>query len=237
MKMNEKIKDKYFVLTMIFVIILIFALVSVAIRIIDKANKKNLFSSENKIYQYFGNEKRTYDVKINYEDNVIKSVDNLKTSLYGGTPVYIDGNNAVFSTGDLSIVFYSQNGLSYKLPSYHVIAFENDSYVYKAKNSDVINDFLLYDGKNQYLLFDETSVYIDDIEYKLSPFSFIDVAPGKVIIYNYAKDEYREIENYKKVHGKIDNIQIDFNNDALSINNNVILLQNDLNNLKNYKEN
>lgn len=109
----------------------------------------------------------------------------------GSFPIYNYGEKKLILPTEYALMQPSQywvNGLpaitEVKMGEYAVyFSFENISKAY--------NDIFLYDGEENYIIFSESTLIINDEELTITPFSCITIEEGnKVSVYQYDTDEY-----------------------------------------------
>lgn len=171
---------------------------------------------------------RLYQVKkgdfINYNgSSTIRKAGNLCSLENSGTttelleqPLYFDGSDEILLPSIYAIIQPSINS-NRRVDNLSRIVYENGDYIVKNESgSTVVSDFFLYDGKNTYIFFENTSVEIGGVSYAISPFSTVTGVYNKQVeIYDAASGIYtcipigKETANVMLADGTLVNVSMD----------------------------
>ena len=149
----------------------------------DNTRNKKEFS----VYQYFGGMKSEYTAIVTY--NLKEAIVDLKAKdkkiEYDSIPVYYKDNENVLFPNEMTIVFPLRDGSQYRLYKYATY-YKEDNLHYIKNNIDTgeYNYFFLYDGKDVFFFPEETTLKINNKEYKkLGERSYVTVVGGATLIY------------------------------------------------------
>lgn len=171
---------------------------------------------------------RLYQVKrgefINYNgSSKIRKAGNLcnienagKTTELLEQPLYYDDGSEILLPAVYAVIQPSINS-NRRVDNLSRIVFENGDYLVRNESgSTVVSDFFLYDGRNTYIFFENTSVEIGTSEYEITPFSTVTGIYNKQIeIYDAASGRYtnipigKESANVRLSDGTVVNVSMD----------------------------
>ena len=149
----------------------------------DNTRNKKEFS----VYQYFGGMKSEYTAIVTY--NLKEAIVDLKAKdkkiEYDSIPVYYKDNENVLFPNEMTIVFPLRDGSQYRLYKYATYYKEDNlHYIKNNINTGEYNYFFLYDGKDVFFFPEETTLKINNKEYKkLGERSYVTVVGGATLIY------------------------------------------------------
>lgn len=184
-KIIDFCKDKYKILIPIMVGIVLLVTLFFLYREYKYDNTRN--KNEISVYQYFGGMKVEYTAVVTYNlKEVIVDISSKDKKIeYDSTPVYYVDEEKVLFPSEMTIIFPMRDASQYRLYKFATYYKEDDLHFVK-NNADIgtYDYFFLYDGKNMFFFPDETTLKINDKEYKtLGPKSYVSVVGGLTLIY------------------------------------------------------
>ena len=200
-KFIEFCKDKYKILipVMVGVVLLVTLLFLYREYKYDNTKNKKDFS----VYQYYGGMKVEYTATLTY--NLKESIVGLsakdKKIEFDSTPVYFVEQEKILFPKEMTIVFPMRDASQYKLYKYATYYKEDDMHFIK-NNTDVgvYDYFFLYDGKDVFFFPDETTLKINDKDYKkLGSKSYVSVVGGLTLVYY---DTATETSEFIELNGR-----------------------------------
>ena len=217
---NDKKKLTIILVTIIGVLIVLVA----SFVIYGFYNKKTLYTFDQyEIYQYFSGIKTTYEGKVTINsDGQITKIEGVDTKVenISDAPIYFQKEaNAVFFAKNMGLIIPRIKNKNYKIDYFSKITVdEKNAYVENKGDSSYIEPSFIYDGENLYFFLYETTVTIENKDYKLSPLSYIIVNyQGQIEIYDKANDKYTTIDSHKKdVLSKTESYTINLSTDVIS---------------------
>lgn len=201
---NDAKNEKTIALWLIIVIVIFFIVLYKIFDLLVLSNEKINLSGES-YYQYFYGVMEEYsgDMKIVEKNNDIQMVlENGEVIYLDTTPIYYkDVLGKVLFAKEMELVIPDVS--YYKLSKFTNVIEENKKvYVKKfnKKNKTNVNNGFLFDGNDLYFFLEETTVKIGEMEYELSPFSYVIVNyRNSVEIYNYEKEDYTIISDEEQL--------------------------------------
>lgn len=197
---RKKSNSKKEIIIKFITIIAIITVIIIAYNFISNLQTMKISVEEHEFYQYVMGDKVEYKGSLKIErKNDITEITSEEGSIYlTSIPVYYnDGLNKSILPEDMAIAFPMSNGALYKVNGLSTIYIDYDGTVYLEKGDlkKELYDTFLYDGNDLYFFVENTTVTINETEYKLPPLSYINATyKGYVEIYNYDTDEYTYIE-------------------------------------------
>ena len=190
-------KEKYKILIPIMVSIVLIITIFFLYKGYQYDNTRN--KKEVSVYQYFGGVRVDYTSVITYNlRNAIVDLEVKDKVIESNTiPIYYgDKSNVIFPV-EMSIVFPLRDGSQFKL--YKYATYYNEDNVHFIKNNidlGTYNDFFLYNGKDTFFFPEETTLKINNKDYKeLGPMSYVSIDGGYTLIYyDTETDSSRAIE-------------------------------------------
>lgn len=178
-------KEKYKILIPIMVVLVLFVTIFFLYREYKYDNTRN--KEEVSVYQYFSGVRVDYTAIITY--NLKNSIVDIKAkdkNIESNTvPIYYADKSKVIFPVEMSIVFPLRDGSQYKL--YKYATYYNEDNVHFIKNNideGNYNDFFLYNGEDTCFFPEETTLKINNKEYKkLGAMSYVRVVGGYTLIY------------------------------------------------------
>lgn len=184
-KIIDFCKDKYKLLIPIMVGIVLLITIFFFYREYEYDNTRD--KQEISVFQYYGGIKTEYTAIVTY--NLKGSIVDLeakdKKIEYDSMPVYYHDMSKVIFPREMNIVFPLREGSQFKLYQYATYYYENPLHYIK-NNTDIsyYDFFFLYDGNDLFFFPEETTLKINDKEYKeLGAMSYVSVVGGMTLIY------------------------------------------------------
>ena len=239
LKTKAFIKKNYVACTVVAAIVLVIVASFIIIGLINMNKNKIEVSSNNKeLYQYFNKEKKTFKAKLSYENDALVNIDSENYKVYENSPLYAINDTQIIIPKQSSIVFYYRHNLSYRLPKYSMVAYDEGSNLINSKGkTSVDTDFFIYDGVDTYIIPSDSVLKVNSTNIELSKYSYVIANRNYVTYYDYEKDLAQTIEGtIKSVVLTINDVAIDLIKDATVINSKVGLLNNNISSLDIYLE-
>ena len=218
--MKEKKENIKEILIRIALILVIAIIIIASFGYIRQLNTKNVISSE--FYQYIGEVKQEYvgEIELSKEGEIttLRAV-NIDLEM-DSTPVYYKNENKTIFPEDMEIIFPMKSVATYKIPRFSSVLKEMDSTYAEINNKKIsIQNAFLFDGGNLYMFIEQTTINIDNEEYKISPFSYVIVDYNEETqIYDKEKDEIKTLDtNGKQVTATNGDYKLDLNTDSITI--------------------
>lgn len=225
--MNEKKKNvkKSFkrkeIVTKTITIVLIIVVITVAYNFINNLDSINIKIEEHEFYKYFAGEKVQYEgsLKMKRNNDITELITDGGSVLLDSIPLYYkDNQDKVLLPETMAIVFPLDNGNIYKVNSLSTVYLDYGSvYIKKGNLKKELADTFLYDGDSLYFFIDRTTLTVDNIEYNLSPLSYVNATYGGYVeIYNAEVDEYIYLESVETdIIAKTSRYQINLTVDSM----------------------
>ncbi len=154
------------------------------------------------------------------------------------TPIYYKDQKKILLPKNMEIVQYREDNKMFKLNRY--VTIEQVDGVMRIKDNSfetVKTNFFLFDGKNTYVFFEDTTITYGNSKVTIPAFSYVtNVYNNKLSVYNYETGEYREfpVANMEVVAELEDGNSINLNTDTFRASNQQqTLLIKQIENLKN----
>lgn len=184
-KIIEFCKKKYKVLIPIMVVVVLLVTTFFLYREYKYDNTRN--KEEVSVYQYFGGVRVDYTSIVTYNlKNAIVDVSVKDKKIESNTvPIYYEDKSNVIFPVEMSIVFPLRDGSQFRLYKYATYYNEDNTHFIK-NNTDLgtYSDFFLYNGKDAFFFPEETTLKINNKDYKeLGPMSYVSVVGGYTLIY------------------------------------------------------
>lgn len=199
-KRKQKKKNGEFIIKLA-TIVAITIVIIIVYNFIKNLQTVKISDKECEFFQYVvGGQKIEYKGVLKMsKNNGITELQTEEGILYlDSTPVYYkDEKNKVILPNEMAVAFPLEKGMIKKINSFSNIYIKYDEiYVENGNLNKKIEDAFLYDGSDLYFFINNTTIKINEIEYKLSPLSYINVTHnGYVELYDYDTDTYTFIEN------------------------------------------
>ena len=193
-KIIEFFKDKYKILIPVMVVIVLLITIFFLYREYKYDNTRN--KEEVSVYQYFNGVKVDYTAIVTYNlRNAIVDVQVKDKKIDSNTvPIYYGDKSKVIFPVEMSIAFPLRDGSQFKLYKYST--YYNEDNVHFIKNNIDLgnyNDFFLYNGKDVFFFPMETTLKINNKEYKeLGAMSYVGVIGGYTLVYYDTKTDTAE---------------------------------------------
>lgn len=235
-KIVDMIKRNYIAFTIFMVIFLVIIASIITISVISHNRHKIVTENETiSLYQYIGKMKNSFEADITYEDGQITKISSSKYSIVDSIIYYKDKDQAIVPY-DSEIVFYYRDNLTYQLPKYSTLGSNKSLKTINVEGIDYsVDNFIIYDGKDNYFLPDASTLTLDGEKIELSPLSYIEANRATLIYYDYAKNKITVKENVKVANLKINDANIDLFGDVVVYNNKSMLLDSDVKKYSIYK--
>jgi len=234
-KINEFIRKNYISFMIVIAIILVVIGSLIIINIINSRNKIEVASKNVSVYQYFNENKNDINATLIYEDDILNNIESNDHEIYLNAPVYFKDEKKVIIPKQSSIVFYSQDNLTYKLNRFaQVFDDSNSTKITYGKSSNLASSFFIYDGDDLYFFVHPTKVNINDTIINLSSYSYVLANNDTAIYYDYETDKVNVLENVQKFEINLGNTTIDALKDVTVMNNDLRLLKKSIDSLENY---
>jgi len=184
-------KKRYKVLIPVMVVLVLLVTTFFLYREYKYDNTRN--KKEVSVYQYFGGIRVDYTSVITYNlKNAIVDFEVKDKVIESNTiPIYYEDKSNVLFPVEMSIVFPLRDGSQFKL--YKYASYYNEDNVHFIKNNidlGTYNDFFLYNGKDTFFFPEETTLKINNKDYKeLGPMSYVSIDGGYTLIYYDTKTE------------------------------------------------
>ncbi len=201
--MIKKKNPKKIILKILIPLIIIILLLSVILIIKKLNNKITTYTTDTKMYQYFGEQRFDYTTKLtlNKDNSITKLLVDNKEVILSSDPFYYKDSRKILLPTDMSIIIPSSNLLQKQLPFFSILDGEKiDTYVVKNNNKIFIDDAIIYDGNDLYIFPFTTTLKIDNENIELSPFSYVIVnyTNKTCFYYDYEKEYAKTFENVKE---------------------------------------
>lgn len=175
------------------------------------------------LYQYVKESKKTFNgkTKIIKKRKSIK-IKNKNTKDYSYlVPIYFDNSDKLIVLNKMNVInidTFKENTINYFTYFY----LKNDKIIAEYRNKTLdINNSLLYNDDNVYIVLSNAKVFINNKTYVLSPLSYIQILDNTVYVYNKGSNQYF----YKtKVS---DDILVSINDKRINLNKKMILNKDD----------
>ena len=238
MKKTIDIKNIKISPSILLLIILLLILVCSFVLFFEVNDYRNIREQTYNFYYYFGADKIdfTATVFVNVDDKImsIRSDNATLTS----SPIYFKNDSTqVILANNMEIVFPYKNNPMYKLGNFSKIYTKNNYlYINSEAGNGRLYDCFLYDGEDLYLFLENTTVFINEERYELSPMSFIEVTKSYIRMYDKKNDNYTFIDGYTGgVSAYTDEYTIDLSGDTFTYNNLYFLLIKNIDGLSLYE--
>jgi len=238
-KVKAFVKKNYIACTVVAAIILVIVASLIIIGLINmNKNKIEVSSSNVTLYQYFNKERKDFGAKLSYENDALVNIDSEEYKVYENSPLYNIENTHIIIHKESSIIFYYRQNLSYRLPKYSVVTYDEGSSIINSKGKEKVDtDFFIYDGVDTYIFPVSSILKVNNTTIELSKYSYVIANNNYVTYYSYDSDTIQTIEGtINKVTVKINDIAIDLMKDATVVNSKVGLLNNNVSSLDIYLE-
>ncbi len=198
---KKKINIKIVAIISIVLIVIVVTLFNMLIRKEDK-----LTLNETELYQYSGDNKINYigNVEIDKKNEITTiSFDNMEESVtLDSTPVFYVNEKKVVFPKNMSLIF-PREATQFKINyfTYLTMNDHNEVTLKDRTTKKMIEDCIIYDGKDLYFLIGNYKTTIDGKEYELPSFSYLRVDNLNEIVemYNYNEDNMRIINTSQEV--------------------------------------
>ena len=238
MAKKKKSNSKKDIIIRLIAVIAIITVLIVVYNIIK--NLQSMYSvKEHEFYQYLVGKKVEYkgSIKMETKNNITEFTTEEGTINLDSTPIYYkDEINKVILPETMGVAFPMENGALYKINSLSTVYISyGKTYVQKGNLNKELYDAFIYDGNDLYFFIENTTVTVNNQEYKLPPLSYVNATyKGYVEIYNYDTDEYTYIEKANTdVIAKTNKYTINLSVDSMQYEDNDQLLLKRIKNLTN----
>ena len=236
-KVLEYIKKHYMLFTVIAVALLLVIASLITISIIN-GNRHKIVTKTDKqmLYQYVGDHKKSFSSTITYEDEKITKVEAKEYSLID-SPLYYEDSSKVIVPYKSEIVFYYRDNLTYRMPKYSTLEKNNDVNKLNIDGKYYnLDNFIIFDGKDTYLLPYQSTLILDGEKIGLSALSYVIANRATFMYYDYENDTFMTRENVKVANLHMNDIDIDLYGDVVVYNKKNNIIVNDIDNYPVYKE-
>ena len=196
------------------------------------------------VYQYFSGLKYNYTGKATIEnDEIVSFNDKGEEVTVDDTPIYYQTiNNECILPITMGLFSLNERGVNYRVNYFSKLQAELSNkdemaFISYNKKKKFIDNAFLYDGKDMYVFPYSVKVVVEDVEYELSPLSYIIVNyQNSVEMYNKEKDEYHLVDDIKKdVIANVGNTRINLSTDMILFEEGERLLIKNINKLNLYE--
>lgn len=238
-EISEFLKSKFgkIILTLFIFLVLII----VVLLVISLKNKITTKIIKEAVYQINNEERTEFDsaITIDSKENTITEIKkgNKKINL-DSNPIYYKNEDKVIFPTNMAVIFPKSNVSQYKINYFSTVEKEGKTvYIRGNKLNYPIQNAFIYDGDNLYFFIEETNVLINDINYTLSPLSYVILNyDNNIQMYDYDKDEITMLEiSGSNVTASTDNYKINMSIDAVDYDGGSRLLLKQFDYLKNLK--
>ena len=237
--MKIKIKKIFTKKNSIWIALLLIVVISLIMFFLN-LNKDKYIINKHDMYYYIMDVK--FDLKGKIELNRDKEITQLtiddESFVLSSAPLYYKDEVKTLFPKNMSVIF-PLTGKQKKANYYTTIYNEVGELFLKDRNyNKLINNAIMYDGKDLYYLVDKSFVSFDDKKIELNPMSYVivDVLNDSIYIYNYDKDEILHFTNSKSnVIISTENYSINATLDVLNYNGGSRLLIRNVDQLSNIK--
>lgn len=178
------IKENYKIIIPITLIIVIFIAFFVYYQI--SINSDYRVDKEEKVYQYFNDEKYEYTSTIskNRKEVIVDYQPKDININLDSTPIYYQNGNITILAKDMSVVMPTLNCSEYLSKGYSYITYANGIYTLTTENyNKKLNHYFLYDGTDLYFFIEPVTLTVGQVKVELSPLSYVIARYGKYISY------------------------------------------------------
>lgn len=238
-KIVDYIKKNY-ILCMVFIAVFLIVVGSILIIKLLVPKKEAVYPKTRIVeyYEYFETQKNEYTATITYKDDVIETISCKDCSMYENTFPYYKDKTKITLLKPMSIVFYYQGSLSYKLPCFAEIEHnEGSNIIYTGGKEYLTDDFFIFDGEDLYFFISDTTLTVNGVNYELSKYSYIFARNNELLYYDHDSDKAVLLPNVVSASVRVGAIDIDLLKDVIVDQNSRILLSNEVNYLPEFKEN
>ena len=220
-KKTKKSFNKKELIVKLITIVSIIVVITVVYNFINNLDTINVKVEEHEFYKYFAGEKIEYNgsLKMTRKDDITELITEDGSIILDSTPIYYkDVQDKVLLPKTMAIAFPFDNGNIYKLNSLSTVYIDYGTvYIEKGNLKKELLDTFLYDGDSLYFFIDRTTLIVNDVEYDLSPLSYVNATYGGFTeIYNAQADEYHYIDIVNDdVIAKTSNYTINLTRDSM----------------------